>query len=110
VEASRDPNGQYLKSYYLEPASEKVTIPDLLMHSYNKFTFYGKLVRESGFPVNRKFQDPKPTPGPVFKYWSYRIKKPYQFWGPLYKAVDGSDTVELTSEIQVRSEDSPVVY
>ena len=102
IESSKDTNGQYHNSYYVEPASDKVSIPEMLLYSHNEFTFHGQVIKESGFPANSQFQDPIPTPGRVFRYWSYQIKRPYKFWGPKYEVADDNDSTELTSVIQVK--------
>ena len=101
--SSKDTSGYFKEAYYIEPASEKLIIPDFLLVPYNEFEFKGMISQKNGLPKHYNFTDPNPPTGPVFTYWSYKIIRPYKFWGPKYQQVDSqNDTVEMTSKIEVK--------
>ena len=101
--SSKDSSGYYKEAYYVDPASEKLIIPDFLRVPYNEFEFKGIISQKNGLPKHYGFMDPNPPSGPVFTYWSYKIKRPYKFWGPKYQYIDlPNDTVEMTSKIEVK--------
>ena len=101
--ANKDSLGQFKEGYYIEPASEKLLIPEILRYSYNEFELTGILSKQYGLPKHFGFTDPHPQPGPIFTYYSYKVKRPYTFYGPNYKMIDLlGDTVKLASHIQVR--------
>ncbi len=100
--SSKDSIGQFREAFYIEPAAHELMIPEILRYSSNEFELTGVITQAHGLP-NYGFMDPHPQPGPVFTYWSYKIKYPYKFYGPQFKIIDLlGDTVELASKITVK--------
>jgi hypothetical protein len=68
--------------YYIEPATPNLEIPQPMIVNGNTFTFIGSVYKDLRYPENPKFMDPDPPKGKVFRYYSYRVIKPYTIWGP----------------------------
>lgn len=71
----------YKFGYYLEPSSPKLELENQITVPGNRVTFIGRLYKDDGYPEG--FDEFMPTrPGKVFRYYSYKIEKPYRVWGP----------------------------
>lgn len=100
---SQDSVQHFREAYYLEPASVALIIPELLLFNRNEFELVGLVTQKNGLPKYHSFTDPNPPTGPVFTYWSYKVKRPFTFYGPKVKEVGGlGDTAEIASQIRVQ--------
>lgn len=73
--------GTFLENhYYIDAATSNIELPWQVGVAGNKVKFIGKENEELGYPTNKKFQDPSPPKGKVFKYFSYELIKPYKVW------------------------------
>lgn len=69
------------KDFYIEQADEKLTLPDYLLPG-QRIQFIGREYGGIGYPKNPEFEDPNPPRGRVFKYYAYKIYKPFKVYGP----------------------------
>jgi hypothetical protein len=81
-----DPRGQIEfnadKTYYIEEANSEVEFDGRAAVSGTTVRFIGRLYTEKRLPLNGGFVDPNPPPGKVFRYYSYKIIRPYKVYGP----------------------------
>lgn len=69
--------------YYIEPATEDIALPEYLIWTGNKITFLGRF-----FKGKRKGGSDEPSwtkkeEYKVFKYYGYKMHRPYEVLGPL---------------------------
>ena len=69
------------KDFYLEPADEKLKLNDYL-YPGQRIQFIGREYHGNGYPQNPQFEDPHPPMGRVFRYYAYKIYKPFKVYGP----------------------------
>jgi len=58
-------------SFYIEPATQSLELPEELYESGKIIKLIGKEYIGTGYPQNPKFMDPNPPKGRVFRYYSY---------------------------------------
>ena len=68
------------KDFYIEPGDEKLKLPGCLQTG--RVQFIGREYGGKGYPKNPQFMDPNPPMGRVFKYYAYKIYKPFTVYGP----------------------------
>ncbi|MEO5643491.1 MAG: hypothetical protein ABIQ40_03505 [Bacteroidia bacterium] len=66
--------------FYIEPADETLRLPEHLMNP--RVQFIGREYPGPGYPKNPEFMDPNPPKGRVFRYYAYKIYKPFTVYGP----------------------------
>ena len=62
---------------YIEPANEKLELPDRLQNNNVVVRFTGKFYKRKGFPKGYRSIE-QPEPARVFRYTKYEIVKPKQ--------------------------------
>jgi hypothetical protein len=86
------------KDFYIEPAADKLKLPEHLLPG-QRIQFIGREIPGMGYPKNPGFMDPNPPKGRVFRYYAYKIYKPFKVYGPdLNLQIDDGvyDMCELT--------------
>ncbi len=77
---STDENFSILKDFYIEPANEKLNLPDHIMRT--RIQFIGREYGGISFPKDFAPYTSSPHAGRVFKYYAYKIYKPFTVYGP----------------------------
>jgi hypothetical protein len=67
---------------YIEPANIEISIPSYFYVVENVIQFSGKLYKEKGYPQGLVMEGTMTPKGRVFRYYSYKILKPFRVWGP----------------------------
>ena len=68
------------KDFYIEPANEKLNLPDHVMRT--RIQFIGREYGGISFPKDFAPYTSSPHAGRVFKYYAYKIYKPFKVYGP----------------------------
>lgn len=91
-------NAEY--SYYIEPASKELLLPEFICVNGNIIRFIGRTYIKSGYPADADFMDPNPPKGKVFRYYGYGIIRPYKVYG--VEIGETVDSIEASSELTVK--------
>lgn len=90
---------QHKNDFYLEPAAEELKITHLPAN-HTRIQFIGREYGGKSFPKDFEPYGHYAVPGRVFKYYAYKIYKPFSVYGPMIKSIaDGQD--EMT-ELMVK--------
>jgi hypothetical protein len=77
---STSENYSITKYFYIEPANDHVKLPDYVMRT--RIQFIGREYGGISFPKGFKGYTSSPHAGRVFKYYAYKIYKPFSVYGP----------------------------
>ena len=94
-----------INSYYIEAADSSLIIDQRLFVSGNIVRFIGREYKELCYPDNARFIDPNPPKGKVFRYYSYKLLRPYRVWGPeILDSVDEltGDTISFSTQLTIK--------
>jgi hypothetical protein len=65
--------------YFIEPATDSLTLPDSFHVSNNRIIFTGRFYKYPKFPKGYYSQE-HPDPALVFRYTKYELKSPFNVW------------------------------
>lgn len=85
--------------FYIEPADPKLRLPDCLMIA--RVQFIGREYVAHGYPEGADYISPNPPRGKVFRYYAYKIYKPFSVYGPQVGPRD-EDGYFATSQLIVK--------
>jgi hypothetical protein len=85
------------KDFYIEPANKKLKLPEHL--NLARIQFIGREIPGIGYPQDPQFMDPNPPKGRVFRYYAYKIYKPFSVYGPELNIEIDSAVYDMTELI-----------